>query len=177
MMNVKHGQPKSSRPRKKEQVLLFSVANQIFAIATNAVREIRSTDSLAGTATEIQNPEIPSVRHTVQRGQRTYYVVNAGSHFGLPATRPSLLLILRDSRAVVLIDRIERMMEISAVDSLPRAFSGDEQKWYRGLTYADDRVIPVIEPASFLSAEEIQRLDNSTRTTSTPREMEGAARV
>ena len=36
----------------------FHVANQMFAIAADSVQEIRSTDSLAGTASEIEIPEL-----------------------------------------------------------------------------------------------------------------------
>ncbi len=60
------------------------------------------------------NPELPKVRHMVERAHRTYFVVNAGVHFGLPVTRPTLVLILRQLRVAVLVDRIERMAEISS---------------------------------------------------------------
>lgn len=147
------------RVRRPETVVLFAVANQMFAIAADAVQEIRSTDSLGGSAIEIDQIEIGKVRHTVERGGRTYFVVNAGMHFGLPVTRPMLVLILRRSRVAVLIDRIERMAEISAVYPLPLAFSGDERRWYRGLAHLDDLVIPVIDPEGFLTDEELRALD------------------
>lgn len=160
-----------------EQVLLFAVANQIFAVATRAVQEIRSTDSLAGAASEIEHPQIASVRHTIQRGRRTYYVVNAASHFGLPITRPALLLIMRNSRTAVLIDRIERMAEISRVYPLPTAFVGQEKSWYRGLAYADDRVIPIIDPAALLSPEDIRLLDGHAQSALPRQEFEGTVRA
>jgi chemotaxis signal transduction protein len=169
--------PNSERAAKGEQFLLLAVSNQIFAISTSAVQEIRSTDSLAGTAREIDYPQIPWVRHTIKRNQRTYYVVNAALHFGLPMMRPGLVLILRSCRAAVLIDRIERMADISRMHRLPKAFAGEEQKWYRGLAYADDRVIPVIEPASFLSAEYIRSLDGHLQSSATEREVEGTVRA
>ncbi|MGA8367726.1 MAG: chemotaxis protein CheW, partial [Candidatus Acidiferrales bacterium] len=106
---------KSRRGSRPESIILFSVAHQMFAIAADSVQEIRSADSLAGAAHEIERPEIPKVRHTIERSHRTYYVVNAGAHFGLPTTRPALVLILRQLRVAVLVDRIERMTEISAV--------------------------------------------------------------
>ena len=127
-----------------------------FCRSHDAVQEIRSTDSLAGAASEIEHPQIASVRHTIQRGRRAYYVVNAASHFSLPVTRPALLLIMRNARTAVLIDRIERMAEISRVYPLPNAFVGQEKHWYRGLAYADDHVIPVIDPSALLSSEYIR---------------------
>ncbi len=151
--------PVPRRAHQPETVVLFAVANQMFAIAADAVQEIRSTDSLGGSAIEIEQIEIGKVRHTFERGGRTYFVVNAGMHFGLPVTRPALVLILRRSRVAVLIDRIERMAEIASVYPLPLAFSGDERRWYRGLTQVDDLVIPVIHPGGFLTDEEVRSLD------------------
>jgi hypothetical protein len=150
---------KPRRGRHPETVVLFWVANQMFAVSADSVLEIRSTDSLAGAANEIANPELPKVRHTIDRSGRTYYVVNAGMHFSLPVTRPALVLILRRFRAAVLVDRIDRMAEIPAVYPLPVAFTGDERRWYRGLAYLDDSVIPVVEPTGFLTPQDFRRLD------------------
>jgi chemotaxis signal transduction protein len=157
------GEPaeKPRRGRPRETVVLFYVANQMFAVAADSVQEIRSTDSLAGAANEIEHPELPKVRHTIERSGRTYYVVNAGTHFGLQLTRPALVLILRQFRAAVLVDRIDRMAEIPGVYPLPLAFTGDERRWYRGLAYLDDSVIPVVEPTGFLTPHEFQRLDQA----------------
>ena len=153
------GAQASRRGRRSETVVLFVVANQMFAVAADSVHEIRSTDSIAGAANEIDHPELPKVRHTIERSGHTYYVVNAGMHFGLPVTRPSLVMILRRFRAALLVDRIDRMAEISGVYPLPHAFMGDERRWYRGLAYLDDSVIPVVEPRGFLTPQEFQRLD------------------
>jgi len=154
---------KPRRTHHPERVILFYVSGQVFAIAAEAVQEIRSTDSLAGAAMEIENPELAKVRHTLERGRQAYYVVNACLHFYLPVERPTLLLILRDLPVAVLVDRIDRMAEILAIYPLPQAFAGEERGWYRGLTYLDDTVIPVIDPAGFLSAEEYRSLDRSQK--------------
>jgi len=151
------------RGRRPETVVLFIVANQMFAVAADSVHEIRSTDSIAGAANEIDHPELPKVRHTIERSGHTYYVVNAGMHFGLPVTRPSLVMILRRFRAALLVDRIDRMAEISGVYPLPRAFVGAERHWYRGLAYLDDSVIPVVEPRGFLTPQEFQSLDRAQK--------------
>jgi hypothetical protein len=168
---------KSGWVRQPETVILFFVANQMFAVAANSVQEIRSTDSLAGAASEIESPALPKVRHTIERNRRTYYVVNAGAHFGLRVTRPTLVLILRQLRAALLVDRIERMAEVSAVYPLPQAFTGEERRWYRGLAYLDDIVIPVVEPTGFLTAEEFQLLDRAEKAAASQREMEGAVQA
>jgi chemotaxis signal transduction protein len=165
---------KPRRGRHPETVVLFYVANQMFAIAADSVQEIRSTDGLAGAANEIENPELAKVRHTIDRSGRTYYVVNAGHHFGLPVTRPALVLILRQFRAAVLVDRIDRMAEISGVHPLPLAFTGEERRWYRGLAYLDDSVIPVVEPTGFLAPQEFQKLDRAHKLA---REREAAPAV
>ena len=168
---------KSRRVSRSETVILFFVANQMFAIAANSVQEIRSTDSLAGAANEIEQSVSPKVRHTVERAHRIYYVVNAGMHFGLPVTRPALVLILRQLRVAVLVDRIERMAEVSAVHPLPQAFTGEERRWYRGLAYVDDVVIPVVEATGFLTSEEFRLLDRTVQATESLREMQGAVRA
>jgi len=167
-----------TRPlRRAEQVILFIVANQMFAIAAESVQEIRSTDSLGAAVIELEQAELPKVRHTFERGHRTYFIVNAGMHFSLPVTRPTLVLVLRQLRAAVLVDRIERMAEIPAVFSLPRAFTGKERDWYRGLAYIDDQVIPVIRPGGFLTREEFKRLDRAMETAASHRELEGAVQA
>jgi chemotaxis signal transduction protein len=169
--------PKSGRVRRAETVILFFVANQMFAIAANSVQEIRSTDSLAGSASELEQSVLPKVRHTVRRAHRTYFVVNGGSHFRLPATRPAFVLILRQLRVAVLVDRIERMADLSEVHPLPQAFEGEERRWYRGLAYVDDQVIPVVETTGFLTPEEFRVLDRSAKTAESLQELEGVVPI
>jgi hypothetical protein len=77
----------------------------------------------------------------------------------------------------VLVDKIERMAEINSVHALPRAFIGDERRWYRGLAYLEDHVIPVIEPTGFLTREEFVALDRDTRVSTSQGEMEGAVQA
>jgi hypothetical protein len=156
-----HDSPRTHRSGKSESMILFAVARQLFAIAADAVQEIRSTDSIAGSASEIEQPVVPKVRHTFEREGHQYFVVNAGAHFHLPVTRPTLVLILRQIRVAVLIDRIDRMAEIATVFDLPRAFTGAEIRWYRGLTYVNDHVIPVIDPRGFLTFQEFEALDRA----------------
>jgi chemotaxis signal transduction protein len=165
------------RRGKPEAVILFWVSNQMFAIAAESVQEIRSTDSLGGAANEIDQQAVPKVRHVLEWGRRTCYVVNAGAHFDLPVTRPTLVLILRGMRVAVLVDRIDRMMEIPAVYPLPQAFAGEERRWYCGLAYVDDSVIPVVAPTGFLSTDEFAELDRVVRPLTPQHEMEGAAQV
>ena len=165
---------KPRRARASEAAILFCIANQTFAIAADAVQEIRSTDSLGGTAIEIEQAEVPKVRHMGERARRTNYVVSGCAHFGLRVTRPTLVLILRQIRAAVLVDSIERMADIATVHPLPRGFQGDERKWYRGLTYLEDRVIPVINPGGFLTVEEFARLDQAAAVSIATQQLEGA---
>jgi chemotaxis signal transduction protein len=152
---------KSHRRRdpRPEQMILFSVARQTFLIAAEAVKEIRSTDGLAGSVVEFENSQVPKVRHLMPQGQRCRYVVSGCAHFHLPTTRPTLVLMLRQFRAAVLVDSVERMAEIPAVYPLPRAYSGEERIWYRGLAYLEEHIIPVIQPGGFLTREQFERLD------------------
>ncbi|HYL46803.1 MAG TPA: chemotaxis protein CheW [Candidatus Limnocylindrales bacterium] len=172
-----HDAPRSRRSHRSEPVILFAVSNQSFAIAAEDVQEIRSTDSLGGTAVEIAEPLLEKVHHTLERAHRTYYIVNGCAHFGLRIARPTLVLIMRQVRVAVLVDRIERMSEISAVYHLPRAFAGAERRWYRGLAYLDDHVIPVVAPTGFLTAEEFKRLDEQSNREAARQDLEGAVRA
>ena len=165
---------KLRRPGRSEMVILFGVAGQVFAIAADAVQEIRSTDGLAGSAVELEHSSLATVRHFVEREHRNWFVVNAGAHFSLPVTRPTLVLVLRDVRAALLVDRIEHMAEIPAIHALPLGFTGEERQWYRGLAYFEDRVIPVIRPEGLLSAREIAALDRAAEASHVNREVQGA---
>jgi chemotaxis signal transduction protein len=168
---------KSRRSRSTEPVILFCIGLQTFAIAADAVQEIRSTDSLATAAVEMAQAEVPKVRHLVERSHRTYFVVSGCAHFGLRVTRPALVLILRQIRAAVLVDSIERMAEIPTVHALPQAFQGAERQWYRGLTYLEDRVVPVIKPDGFLTPQEFARLDRAAKNVEARHELEGAVQA
>jgi chemotaxis signal transduction protein len=168
---------KNRQARAREALILFCISHQTFAIAADAVQEIRSTDSLGGSAIEIEEAEVPKVRHLIERAKRTYYVVSGCAHFGLRVTRPALVLILRQIRAAVLVDSIERMADVSTIHALPRAFHGDEKKWYRGLTYIEDRVIPVIHPGGFLTAEEFARLDRAAAANGLMQQLETAVQA
>ena len=162
-----------SARQKKESAILFTVANQPFLIAANAVQEIRSTDSLGGAAVELPETNLLKVRHVVERNHRVYSVVNAGLHFGLPISRPLLVLILREHRVAALVDRIDRMTEISRVHPLPQSFVGDERRWYRGLAYIDSRIVPVIEPRGFLTNVEIAYVDKLVTDSGVLHQMQG----
>ena len=168
---------KSRRSRSTEAVILFCIGVQTFAIAADAVQEIRSTDSLATAAIEMELAEVPKVRHLVERSHRTYYVVSGCAHFGLRVTRPTLVLILRQIRTAVLVDSIERMADVSRVHALPQAFQGTERQWYRGLAYLEDRVIPVIKPDGFLTSQEFARLDRAAKSIEPRHEFEGAVQA
>ncbi len=157
LKNQENARPRAAR--RSESVILFTVSSHLFAIAANAVHEIRSTDSLSGVATPFVHPELVKVRHVLQREHRPYYVVNACAQFHLPISRPLLVLVLRDRRAAVLVDRIERMTEITMLHALPQAFGGEERQWYRGLALLSDRVIPVVNPSAFLTDRELKLIE------------------
>jgi len=69
------------------------------------------------------------------------------------------VLILRSAPVAVLVDRIEEMAEIRVLLTLPKSFHGEERTWYRGLTVLDRKVLPVANPLGFLTAAELQQLE------------------
>ena len=151
---------KSPAPRT-EQIILFRVSGQLFAVSSASVQEVRGVDSLSGAAKEISQPSLRKVKHLVRRGENSVYVVNAAMHFGLPPAPPALVFVLRHTRTALLIDGIEKMTSMSRLQALPLAFCHEERGWYRGLTALDQSVVPVVKPDGFLTPEELFLLDAS----------------
>ena len=148
-----------TRQARTEQIILFRVSGQIFAISSAAVQEVRSVDNIAGMARELPESNLHKVRHSIRRGDRTQYIVNAALHFGLQPQPASLVFFLRRTRTALLIDGIEKMTTMSRLQSLSLAFQGEERYWYRGLTTLDQAVVPVVHPEGFLSLEELTILE------------------
>jgi chemotaxis signal transduction protein len=144
---------------QSEQIILFRCSNQLLAISSSSVQEVRSVDSLACAATEIHEPSIGKVRHALRRGERCIYVVNAALHFGLKPSPASLIFLLRKSRIALLLDGIEKMTTMTRLQALPAAFCHEERRWYRGLTVLEQNVLPVVSPEGFLTQEELFLLD------------------
>jgi len=102
--------------------------------------------------------QIAKLTHTLERGGATYFVVDAARHFQLPSSRPSRVLVLRNSPTAVLVDSTDRILEISALHALPRAFTHEERGWYRGLAMMEGEVVPVVNHHAFLNRPEIEVL-------------------
>ena len=161
-MRIADTRQPSARPAPRaEPVIIFLVGGETYAIAASAVLEIGSTDGMSGVASPFSHPAIPKVRHTLRRGRRIYYVVNGCTYFHSAPSRPSMVLLLCGSRTAVLVDRIERMTDIAGLWELPPAFAGEERGWYRGLARLEERVIPMVNPASFLTNSEIAMLEEA----------------
>ena len=153
--------PVKTQQVRTEQIILFRVSGQLFAVSSASVQEVRGVDSLSGAAREIQEAAVRKVQHVVWRGDKSFYVVSAAMHFGLPPATPALVFVLRRTRTALLIDGIEEMTTMTRLQALPQAFCHEEREWYRGLTALDQAVIPVVKPEGFLTAQEIALLDAS----------------
>ncbi len=144
---------------RTEQIILFRSSNQVFAISSSSVQEVRSVDSLSGAAMEINEPAVPKVRHLLRRSDHNVYVVNSAAHFGLRPSPAALIFLLRKTRVALLIDGIEKMTTMTRLQALSGAFCHEERVWYRGLTVLDQNVIPVVNPQGFLTEQEMLQLD------------------
>ncbi|HKV64700.1 MAG TPA: chemotaxis protein CheW [Candidatus Acidoferrum sp.] len=151
--------PAKASSAKTEQIILFRVSGQLFAVSSASVQEVRSVDSMSGAAIEISAPGIRKVRHVVRRGDRSLFIVNGAMHFGLHAAEGALLFVLRKTRTALLIDGIDKMTTMTRLQALPLSFCHEERYWYRGLTALDQTVVPVVNPEGFLSPEELALLD------------------
>jgi chemotaxis signal transduction protein len=151
---------KSPQPRT-EQIILFRVSGQTFAISSASVQEVRSVDNIAGMARDLPESHLRKVRHSIHRGDRTLYIVNGAIHFGLQPHPASLVFFLRRTRTALLIDGIDKMTTMTRLQALSQAFQGEERNWYRGLTALDQAVVPVVQPEGFLSLEELTLLESA----------------
>jgi len=142
---------KPRNTRRSEAVILFSVASTTFAISAAAVEEIRNAFGLRPLACNAAHGSLAKVRHTLQRGHKVFFVVDAAAHFHTALAAPTRLLMLRNSRVAVAVESIDRMAEIHALYPLPTAFRGDERRWYRGLALVAGRIVPVVDPEVFLT--------------------------
>jgi chemotaxis signal transduction protein len=160
--------PVKPQPVRSEQIILFRVSGQLFAVSAASVQEVRSVDTLAGSAREIPQSEIRKVRHMVQRGEHNLYVVNGAVHFNLPTSPAALVFVLRRTRTALLVDGIEKMTTMTRLQALPLAFCNEERNWYRGITAIDQIVVPVVKPEGFLSPDELFALDSAIDPALTP---------
>ena len=151
--------PAKPSSAKAEQIILFRVSGQLFAVSSASVQEVRSVDSLSGAAEEISAPGLRKVGHVLRRGDRSLFIVNGAMHFGLHAAEGALLFVLRKTRTALLIDGIEKMTSMTRLQALPLSFCHEERRWYRGLTTLEQTVVPVVRPEGFLSPEELALLD------------------
>jgi chemotaxis signal transduction protein len=159
-MKIAPSEPRQGRrSSRSEPVILFSIADQTFAINANAIQEIRTTDSISAAASEVSVAGIAKVRHRLQRGRKTFHVVNGCVHFGLPTSRPAQVIVLRNQRIAVLVDSIDRMETMKLLMALPPGFCGPERSWYRGMTLIAENVVPVVSPSGFLTERELAQLD------------------
>jgi chemotaxis signal transduction protein len=146
-------------PLRSEQIILFRIGDQLFALSSSSVQEVRSADSLSGGAHEVSAPGIDKVRQFVRRSGNTLFLVSGASHFGLSTPDGILAFVLRNTRTALLVDSIEKMTAMTRLQALPLSFCQEERQWYRGLTALDQTIVPVVRPEGFLSDEELMMLD------------------
>lgn len=151
------------QPRPGETMILFSVGGSKLAIAASAVDEIRDLTGLEKFSFEAASPRFGKVKQVFERQGRRYFVVDSCEHFHLATARPSRLLVLRHATTAVVVDAIDCMLELNSMQALPRAFSGEERNWYRGLAVVKGKVIPVVRPESFLSRTDVAFIEASLR--------------
>jgi chemotaxis signal transduction protein len=152
----------SSQPQAaqaaREDVIVFAVGGYKLAIAAGAVKEIRGMEDLHAFTLGRISGQIAKLKYTLERGGTTYFVVDAARHFQLPASHASRVLVLRNSPTGVLVDSTDRIIEISSLHALPRAFTHEERGWYRGLAVVKGAVVPVVNHNAFLNRAELEIL-------------------
>jgi chemotaxis signal transduction protein len=134
-------------------VILFSLGSLTFAVAAEAVDEIRNLDGLVEHE-HVGHNRVSKVKYTLDRQQRTYFVIDACAQFRMQPGKPTRVLLMRHIPVGVLVDGIDHMQEISWINDLPVAFSGEERNWYRGLAIIKGKVVPLVRQECFLSKAE-----------------------
>lgn len=157
MRAVKRPLPQPAPPAR-EDVIVFAVGGFKFAIAAAAVKEIRGMEGVHEFTLGGISGQIAKLKYTLERSGTTYFVVDAARHFQLPHSQPSRVLILRNVPTGVLVDSTDRIMEISSLHALPRAFTHEERGWYRGLAVVNGTVVPVVNHNAFLNKAELEIL-------------------
>ena len=158
MRAVLKSRPQPLPKAAREDVIVFIVGGFRFAISAAAVKEIRSMEGLHPFTLGGIAAQISKLTYTLERGGTTYFVVDAAQHFQLLPSQPSRVLILRNAPTAVLVDCTDRIMEISALHALPRAFTHEERGWYRGLAVVNGAVVPVVNHNAFLNKAELEIL-------------------
>jgi chemotaxis signal transduction protein len=141
--------------RRGEPMILFAVGANTFAIAAAEVDEIRDLHDITPKLAALGHTSVKSKLH---RSNRDYIIVDSAAHFQIPPSKPARLLVLRNHPFAITADSIDRMADVSLVRQLPSAFRGLERNWYKGLAVLDGTVIPVVNPAAFLSGAEIAEI-------------------
>jgi chemotaxis signal transduction protein len=136
-------------------VILFVVGECTFAISASAVAEIQSLQDMK----PLHGFRFGKVHHTITRDGHRYWVVDANIHFGILPTESSRVLMMAESPVALKVDAIVRMAEMAKMLPLPLSFQGDERNWYLGLTVMNGKVIPVVNPLSFLSHFDMNGLE------------------
>jgi len=127
-MRAKRLGPADPAIREPNAVILFRVGPYRLGIDARALKEIRNVRGLAAKDFE---------------GIAT---LSAHDFLGVPPGPGERVLVLRQGRVALRVDRVERMVEASVVRPLPRAFQGAEREWYRGFAMAGDMVFPLLNP-------------------------------
>jgi chemotaxis signal transduction protein len=150
---LKHRSPQT------HPVILFVVGEHTFAISAAAVIEIQALQEMQPLVS--QGFRYSKVHHTITRDGRRYWVVDANIHFAMMPTQSTRVLMLAETPVAIKVDAIVRMAEMSKLLPLPDSFTGDERSWYLGLTLMNGTVVPLVNPASFLSHLDMNALEAS----------------
>lgn len=155
-----------------QAAILFTVGEFTFAVPAGVIREIQGLQDLRLIASELtpirslHNTPAQGigalgkrVRHTLHRGNRLHFVIDANFFFGLPPSSSTRVLVFRGQPVGLKVDGIERMTMLTHTVPLPLAFSGEERRWYENLAIVDKRVVPVLNTDALLSRVEITTLE------------------
>ncbi len=110
----------------------------------------------------------------LERGDQRHYVIDVAAHYRLAAAQPRRVLVLRRPSIALGVESVDRMTHVGALYALPRAFTGEERRWYRGLALVEGRVVALVNPDAFLTKAELAALDAAIPVRATTPQGHGA---
>jgi len=131
------------------------VGSHRFAIAANAIEEIRGAERLMPLSPGAGGSRV--AHHTFDARGRRFLAVDAHLLLRIAEAPPQHILVLGGADVGVLVGTVDRMHDIREIFPLPFALRGEERRWYRGLALIDGQITPVLDPAVFLGSRETFR--------------------
>lgn len=158
--------PSFAPPREvREQILLFTVADEIMGIGIAALKEVIVPEGLK----PIEAAGDSGCAEILYRGRRIP-VVGLGQLFGYsspvrPPLRRVLVVGVEGVTLGFLVDSVQEMVEVSPreIESIPAMLTLLDGDYFRGFLKRGDRIIILLNEAGFAKMEQVLHFAGGTQ--------------